>query len=108
MTNQMAGTGLEALKCATGADPAPFGCHHGMKDGQPNKVCAGWLAALVAPPEVVAAVGDRLLAAINSLEGPDEVREAFDAWIAKVDPDNRLDDYQRGRLYLRSELARQA
>lgn len=30
----------------------------------------------------------------------DTIRAAFDAWIAEVDPNGSLNDYERGRLYL--------
>jgi hypothetical protein len=105
MTNQMASTGLVAWKCAIGADPDPFACHHGMVDGEPTKVCAGWLAAKVADFEDVKRISAEMLAKVNALPDdgldPDPVREAFDAWIERVDPDHSMDDYRRGRLYLR-------
>lgn len=107
MTNQMASTGLVAFKCATGADPAGFACHHGMKDGEPTKICAGWLACRLAEFETVKEVSAWLTDQLAALhEGDhDPIREAFDAWIAEVDPDGRLNDYERGRMYLRSALA---
>ena len=33
----------------------------------------------------------------------DAIRERFDAWIARIDPNGELDDYQRGRLWLRDD-----
>jgi hypothetical protein len=106
MTNQMASTGLVAFKCAVGADPDPFACHHGMKDGEPSKICAGWLACQLADFETVKEISAWLTARLaeHSDDAPDPIREAFDAWIAEIDPTGAMDDYQRGRLYLRRPL----
>jgi hypothetical protein len=107
MTNQMAGAVLDAFKCATGVDPSGFACHHGMKDGEPTKVCAGWVASQLAEFETVKAICSAMVEELQARSGsdPDPIREAFDAWISQVDPDGRLDDYKRGRLYLSSPLA---
>lgn len=107
MTNLMASTGLVAFACAVGADPDPFACHHGMKDGEPTKICAGWLACQLADFDTVKAVGAWLTGQLARLgDGqPDPIREAVDAWLARVDPADRLDDYQRGRLYLKAVAA---
>lgn len=102
MTNQMAATGLTALNCVLGIDTDRFACHHGMTDGRPAKLCAGYIAARLAPFEFTKAAMGLLMERLSSLTGPDEVREAFDGWIAEVDPDNRMNDYERGRAYLRS------
>lgn len=103
MTNQMAATTLIAFKCAVGADPSPFGCHHGMKDGEPQKPCAGWLASQVADFDTVKEIAGRLAEDLKAIPtGPDVVREKFDAWIAKVDPAGAMNDYERGRLYLKA------
>lgn len=100
MTNQMGETALVAFKCAIGADPDRFACHHGMKDGQPVRLCAGYLAAKCAPWDAVKAASHAMT--LIDVNAPDTVRQAFDAWAAMVDPENRLDDYQRGRLYLKA------
>lgn len=102
MTNQMAATGLVAIKCAIGADPDPFGCHHALKDGTPTRLCAGYYAAQRAPFEAMKAIMFELTEKLGSMSGPDAVRAAFDEWVAGVDPDGKLDDYARGRLYLRA------
>lgn len=47
--NSMAGTLVEAMHCVVGIDPAPFGCHHSLKDGLPTKLCAGYVLAKLAP-----------------------------------------------------------
>lgn len=43
-------------------------------------------------------------AALKDAEGkPDTVRAAYDAWISRIDPLGTMDDYQRGRLWLRDD-----
>lgn len=106
MTNQMAGTGLVAIKCAIGVDPDPFGCHHGMKGGRPTKLCAGHFAAQRAPFDMMKAITADLARKLGALSGPDEVRAAYDAWIAEIDPHGVMDDYARGRAYLRRSAIR--
>jgi hypothetical protein len=101
MTNQMASTGLVAFKCAMGVDPDAFACHHGMKDGEPTKICAGWLAAQAAEWDDIKNFSEQLTASLGAIPNPDPIRTAFDAWIERVDPAGTLNDYQRGRLYLR-------
>jgi len=102
MTNQMAATGSQALNCVLGVDPDEFACHHGMKEGQPVRYCAGYVAARRAPFPVIKAALSIAMGKLAAASGSDEVREAFDAWLAEVDPDNRMDDYQRARLYERA------
>ena len=98
MPNRMGGTGLVAMHCAIGTDPAPFGCHHGMLDGEPARVCAGWIAARQAPFESWQAA---LLTVLDRPEddGPDDVRDDFDHWWPTVDPEQRMDVYELGRAY---------
>lgn len=99
MTNQMAATGKTALDCVLGIDPDRFACHHGMKEGQPSKLCVGYIAAILAPwaftKEVLAAVKRDL----DAMDGPDEVRAAFDAWHDEANPERKMDDYQLARAY---------
>lgn len=99
LPNEMAATGKMALDCVLGIDPDRFACHHGMKDGRPQELCAGYIAALLAPwsftKEVVAAVHRDL----GALGGHDDVRAAFDTWYAEVDPAKKLNEYQLARLY---------
>lgn len=103
MPNEMAATGKVALDCVMGIDKDRFACHHGMKDGEPPRLCTGYIAALLAPwsftKEVLAAV-KRDLDAMG--DGPDEVRAAFDRWHDGIDPDRKMDDYQLARAYARS------
>lgn len=106
MTNQMASTGLTALNCVLGIDKDRFACHHGMRDGEPTRICAGYIAARVAPWSLVQRVVEWLNTQLTSLEGPDDVRAAFDIWVATVDPHGEMDDYRRGRAYLRAALDR--
>jgi hypothetical protein len=99
MTNQMAATGMEALKCLTGEDSADFACHYGMKNGQPVRLCAGFIAASRAPFDVFKSVLGTLAARMNNLPCEDAVRANFDAWTAEHDPDGKMDDYERSRRY---------
>lgn len=102
--NQSAGTVKEALNCTVGIE-GPFGCHHGLVDGQPTRLCAGFVAALNSSHE---AKGDALVGALAAMGGyraegkADPVREPIDRWLAQVDPEDRLDDYQRSALYARA------
>ena len=102
MTNQMAGTGKDALNCVLGIDPNDFACHHGMKDGKPTKLCAGYVMALLAPPAVVQAALLTVKSRLESLSGPDAIREAFDRWWPTVDPNGEMDNYQLSRAYERA------
>lgn len=106
MPNQTAGTGKVALDCVLRIDTDRFACHHGMKDGDPQKLCAGWIAAMLAPfsevKEILAAFQDEL-AEIE--DQPDEVRAAFDAWLNRADPERRLDVYQAAREYAKSQTS---
>lgn len=100
MPNESAGTGIVALNCALRIDTDRFACHHGMKDGTPEKICAGYIAALLAPfsevKEILTAFRDELDLIGNS---PDEARAAFDAWLDRADPQRRMDVYQAARAY---------
>jgi hypothetical protein len=104
MTNQMAATGKVALDCVLGIDPDRFACHHGMKDGEPSKLCVGYIAARLAPwsltREVLLAMKAELDEAIAK-DDPDAVRAAFDAWLDSVDPKREKNDYQLAREYNR-------
>lgn len=104
MTNQMAATGTVALNCVLGIDKDRFACHHGMKDGQPKKLCAGYIAASLAPYSFTQKVVEALAKDLGTLPAHDEVREAFDAWIAEVDPGDQMDDYARAREYEKRRL----
>jgi hypothetical protein len=105
MTNTLPATVLIAFQCATGVDDAPFGCHHGMVEGQPAKKCAGWMAAQAADWPEVQEISARMMAELDALPEQDTIRSATDEWLARVDPEGRLDDYQRGRLWLRDDPA---
>lgn len=99
MTNQMASTGLVALNCTLGIDPDNFACHHGLKDGEPTRLCAGFIAAKLAPFSFAQDVLVDLNRRLNAQEGPDQVRAAFDAWLAEVDPERKMNDYQLARVH---------
>lgn len=106
MPNETAATGVIALNCALRIDKDRFACHHGMKDGDPQKICAGYVAALLAPfsevREILAAFHEELA---NIEDGEqDEIRNAFDRWLDGADPERRLDVYQAARAYAKAEL----
>ena len=103
MTNAMPATVLDAFKCSTGADDSEFGCHHGMVEGRPVKRCAGWMAAQTADWPDVKRIMAQLEREFETLPERDTIRELYDAWIAVIDPAGELDDYQRGRLWLRDD-----
>lgn len=100
MPNQAAGTGKIALDCVLGIDRDRFACHHGMKAGEPQKICVGYIAARLAPfskvKEILSAFHDEL-ALLG--DDPDEVRAAFDAWIDRADPARKMDVYEAARVY---------
>lgn len=97
MTNTMAATLSEALGCLISGEP--FGCHHGMVDGQPTKACAGMEAARRAPFPIVQAALEAARVRMAALPAIDPVRASFDAWAAENDPDDSMDDYQRARRW---------
>lgn len=101
MPNQTAGTGKMALDCVLGIDRDRFACHHGMKDGEPSKLCVGAIAARCAPfskvKEILAAFRDELDALSD--DDTDGVRQTFDAWLDAADPDRMMDVYQAARVY---------
>lgn len=102
MPNQTAGTALIAFNIVMGIDRDRFACHHGMKDGEPQKLCVGYMAAMLAPfsfTKEALAVMAKELDAMG--DGPDEIRAAFDAWLAKADPEGKLDVYQAARAWAR-------
>lgn len=100
LPNATAETGKMALDCVLGIDRDRFACHHGMKEGQPRKLCSGYVAAVLAPwsftKEVIEAVTQEMDATKDS---PDDVRAAFDAWRVETDPDGAMDVYQLARAY---------
>jgi hypothetical protein len=106
LPNQTAETGVIALNTVLGIDKDRFACHHGMKDGQPSKLCAGYIAARLAPFSFTKEVLAAMLTQLDRLEGPDEVREAFDAWFAQVDSTGKTDEYKLARIYASYDKAR--
>lgn len=105
MPNQTAGTGKQALDIVLGIDR--FACHHGMKDGEPQKICVGYIAAMLAPfsqvMAILAAFHDELK--LIDDDEPDGVRAAFDTWLALADPEQRMDVYEAARAYAKHLLA---
>lgn len=106
--NQMAGTGLTAFKCAMGVDPDPFGCHHGMQDGSPTRLCAGYYAAQHALKTSYGRVKELILTCdlLSAGDGDDDdIRAQYDVWIEQVDPHGKLDVYQTARLWAAQGIA---
>jgi hypothetical protein len=100
MPNISAGTGMVAFNCVVGINEDDFACHHGMKEGEPTKLCAGYLAALLVPFDLMKQAMFNLNEELNAMDtSPDELRIAFDAWRATIDPEMKLDVYQLGREY---------
>lgn len=100
--NQTAGTGTVALNCVLGVDKDRFACHHGMADGQPKRICVGYMAARLAPFSSVKEAMAVLMDEINQMgDGADTIREAFDAWLQEIDPEGKMDVYQVARAWLR-------
>lgn len=105
--NQTAGTGVIALNIVLGIDRDRFACHHGMKDGEPQKICVGYVAAMLAPYSQTKAILAAFYDELKDFDaaGPDEVRAAFDAWLALADPEQRMDVYEAARAYAKHLLA---
>lgn len=102
MTNSMAPTLLEAVNCVVGIDDAMFGCHHGLKDGKPTKICAGYVLCMMAPAKERLAAVERAHHALKALGINDDDKthdQDFLAWQHGHDPDRQLDDYQLARAY---------
>jgi hypothetical protein len=95
----------DALNIVLGIDDAEFGCHHGLKDGKPTRLCAGALAAKQAPFPVLKSIVSTLKQRLTALDGPDHVRAEFDEWVKRHDPEGRLDVYQQARLFARQQSA---
>lgn len=101
MPNLSPGTLIQLLNCVVGIEPSEFYCHHGMKEGEPEKVCAGYVAARLAPwqftQETLTACYEQLKK-LDAANG-DAVRADFDAWYAEADPEGKMDAYQLARAY---------
>lgn len=107
LPNRMGGTAKQALDCVLGIDRDRFACHHGMKNGEPKRLCAGYLAAMIAPfsfvKEIIKAAHEDLASFDES--GPDPVRDDYVRWLSTIDPDGVMDVYQIARAYaLRDDL----
>lgn len=103
--NESCGTGMLAFNCTIGIDKDRFACHHGMKNGEPSRICAGYAAAVIAPWSSVQKVLVWLKEQVDALPkseagARDEVRERYDQWLAGVDPDGKMSVYEIARAYL--------
>lgn len=101
MANKMASTGREAMDCVLRGEM--FGCHHGLEDGLPTRMCAGYASALHVGSDTIRADLIALKDEFAAMHGPDEVRSKFDEWIAGVDPEGQLNDYERAKLWGESQ-----
>jgi len=101
LPNRMGGTVKQALDCVLTIDRDRFACHHGMKDGEPRRLCAGYLAAMIAPFSFVKEV---IASAYKDLDdfdadAPDPVGDDYVRWLSAIDPDGKMDVYQIARAY---------
>jgi hypothetical protein len=101
LPNATAETGKMALDCVLGIDKDRFACHHGMKEGEPQRLCAGYVAAVLAPWSFTKEVISAVHADLGKIKDgdADEVRADFDAWLADTDPKGEMDVYQLARAY---------
>jgi hypothetical protein len=98
LPNQTAATGIIALNCTLGVDKDRFACHHGMRNGEPSKLCIGYLAAREAPFSLVKQIMQAFAKDLATIsDDSDQVRSAFDVWAREVDPDGNLDCYALAR-----------
>lgn len=101
LPNRMGGTTKMALDCVLGLDRDRFACHHGMKGGEPKRLCAGYVAAMMAPfsfvKEVIASAHKDVAAFEDG--APDPVRDDYVRWLSALDPDGKMDVYQIARAY---------
>jgi hypothetical protein len=97
MTNTMAATLSDALTCL--ATDGEFGCHHGLVNGVPTKMCAGMAAARRAPSSVIFSALQTAHARLANLPAEDPIRASFDVWMAEHDPEGRMNDYQISRYW---------
>lgn len=92
-------TMIDAMNVLAGIDGDAFGCHHGMKEGQPIKACAQWHIAQRASRNEL---GDAIKAVIippNDEPENDPVGQYVAKWAAEVDPEMKMDGYQLARMW---------
>lgn len=99
VANQSAATALTAFRCSLSIDKDRFACHHGMKNGEPQRICVGYLASLLAPFSIAKEAVLAFHSDLQTLPEADPIREAFDAWLTEIDPDGKMDVYQVGRAW---------
>ena len=101
--NMSAATGLEAFKTSLGLYPEPtiFGCHHGMVAGQPTRLCEGFTVAIRvrSDRDKMQNLCGQLVAALADIGEPSEIVQSANTFIAKHDPDDELDDYERAKAW---------
>lgn len=88
MTNKMAGTLITAMNCVLGIDTDRFACHHGMDDGQPTKLCAGYIAAVLAPWDYTMEVMTIISNELNSMDGQDYYCRSAERYLGEIESFN--------------------
>ena len=103
LPNQAAGTVLLAMNTVLDIDPDGFGCHHGMKDCRPTKLCTGYLIAKLAPFSEVKEEMVRMKEKLDALgdADADAAEHSFDQWLLAVDPDGLMDVYELASAFAR-------
>lgn len=102
LPNMAGQTMIDAMRVLARIEGDSFGCHHGLNNGEPTRICARYLAAARGPRS-------ELLEAIASVAVPPDDRPANDpvgvyvtAWAERIDPDRELNAYQLARAWERT------
>lgn len=100
LANQSASTVKDAVGALANLDDAVFVCHHGLdEEGLPTRPCYGYEAAIKADKSVVLPILEDALQNLTPDNGIDLLAKEYWEWIEEIDPNNELDDYQRGRKW---------
>jgi hypothetical protein len=84
LANMAGRTMIDAMNVLAGIDGDLFGCHHGMREGQPVKACINWHIA------AERASRDELLAAIQTVRMPADDAPERTILSASMSPSGRL------------------
>ena len=100
--NMCAATTRDAINSLAGNNDG-FVCHHGMIDGEPTRYCDGFMAAMECSNTQISS---ELMVALDEIGkltkiDKDEIADRYWAFIARIDPEDKLDDYQRARAWAR-------
>lgn len=102
LPNMAGRTMIDAMHVLAGIDGDAFGCHHGMKEGEPTRPCAMWLAARRASRDELQAALGSVLIPLDDLPENDPVGVYVTTWADQHDPERKLDTYQLARLWERT------